>query len=87
MFDDIPSEWVPAGVRARVEGVAGMRGDGRQGVASSLTDHLATEEVPVAAYGTPQTSQFIGPRIGCRVFSLFGYGHDLAAIGVTRSSG
>jgi DNA-binding SARP family transcriptional activator/ABC-type transport system substrate-binding protein len=87
MFDEIPSEWVPAGVRARVEGVAGMRGDGRQAVAASLADHLATEEVPVAAYGTPQTSQFIGPRIGCRVFSPFAYGLDLAATCVTGSPG
>jgi hypothetical protein len=26
MFEEIPSEWVPAGVRTRVKGVAGMRG-------------------------------------------------------------
>jgi DNA-binding SARP family transcriptional activator/ABC-type oligopeptide transport system substrate-binding subunit len=80
MFDDIPSEWVPADVRARVAGVSGMSGDGRQAAAASIADHLATEEVPVAAYGTPSTSQFIGPRVGCRVFSPFAYGLDLAAL-------
>jgi DNA-binding SARP family transcriptional activator/ABC-type transport system substrate-binding protein len=80
LFDEIPSEWVPAGVRARVERVAGISGDRRQAAAASLADHLATEEVPVAAYATPQTSQFIGPRIGCRLFSPFAYGLDLAAL-------
>jgi ABC-type transport system substrate-binding protein len=80
LFDEIPSEWVPAGVRARVESVAGISGDRRQAAAASLADHLATEEVPVAAYATPQTSQFIGPRIGCRLFSPFAYGLDLAAL-------
>jgi DNA-binding SARP family transcriptional activator/ABC-type transport system substrate-binding protein len=80
MFDAIPTEWVPGGVRARVAGVSGMRGSGRQATAASLADHLATEEVPVAAYGTPRTSQFIGRRIGCRVFSPYAYGLDLAAL-------
>jgi hypothetical protein len=44
-------------------------------------------ELPVAAYGTPQTSQFIGPRIGCRVFSPFAYGLNLAAMCPTGESG
>lgn len=87
MFDDLPSRWVAAGVRTRVKAVAGLSGDGRQAAAASLADRLATVEVPVAAYGTPQTSQFIGPRIGCRVFSPFAYGLDLAAMCVTGSSG
>jgi hypothetical protein len=87
MFDDIPSGWVPAGVRRQAEGLAGRSGDGRQAAAASLSDRLATEEVPVAAYGTPQTSQFIGPRIGCRVFSPFAYGLDLAAACINAASG
>jgi hypothetical protein len=85
-LDDLPSGWVPAGVRARVNGVARMSGAGRQAAAASLADRLATVEVPVAAYGTPQTSQVIGPRIGCRVFSPFAYGLDLAAACRTTSS-
>jgi hypothetical protein len=36
MFDDIPSGWIPAGVRAQVERVAGSSGDGRQAQAASL---------------------------------------------------
>jgi ABC-type transport system substrate-binding protein len=87
MFDDLPSGWVPVGVRARLERVAAKGGDGRQAAAASLADHLATVEAPVAAYGIPQTSQFIGPRIGCRVFSPFAYGLDLAAACINASSG
>jgi DNA-binding SARP family transcriptional activator/ABC-type transport system substrate-binding protein len=86
MFDGIPSGWAPAGVRARVEGAAGMSGDERQAAAASLADRLATEEVPVAAYATPQTTQFIAPRIGCRVFSPFANGLDLAAACINASS-
>ena len=85
-LDDLPSGWVPAGVGARVNGVARMSGAGRQAAAASLADRLATVEVPVAAYGTPHTSQVIGPRIGCRVFSPFAYGLDLAAACRTTSS-
>jgi DNA-binding SARP family transcriptional activator/ABC-type oligopeptide transport system substrate-binding subunit len=87
MFEEIPSEWVPTGVRARVESVAGISGNRREAAAASLADHLATKEVPVVAYGTPETRQFIGPRIGCRVFSPFANGLDLAAMCVTGSSG
>jgi ABC-type oligopeptide transport system substrate-binding subunit len=83
VVDDLPSGWVPAGVQARVKGVAGTGRDGRQAAAALLADRLATVEVPVAAYGTPQTSQFIGPRIGCRVFSPFAYGLNLAALCTT----
>jgi hypothetical protein len=64
-----------------------MSGDRRQAVAASIADRLATVEVPVAAYAVPQTSQFIGPRIGCRVFSPFAYGLDLAAMCATGQSG
>jgi hypothetical protein len=41
---------------------------------------LSANEVPVAAYATPHASQFVGPRIGCRMFTPFGYGLDLAAL-------
>jgi hypothetical protein len=87
MVDALPSGWVPAGVRASVEGAARLSGDRRQAAAASLADRLATVEVPVAAYATPQTSQFISPRIGCRVFSSFAYGLDLAAMCAAERSG
>jgi DNA-binding SARP family transcriptional activator/ABC-type transport system substrate-binding protein len=87
MLRDLPSGWVLPDVRTQVEGVAGISGDARQAVAASIADRLATVEVPMAAYGIPQTSQFIGPRIGCRVFSPFAYGLDLAAMCATGQSG
>ena len=87
MFGDLPSGWVTASVRARAKSVARMSADRRQAAAASLADRLATVDVPVAAYGTPQTGQFIGPRIGCRVFSPFANGLDLAAMCTTSRSG
>jgi DNA-binding SARP family transcriptional activator/ABC-type transport system substrate-binding protein len=87
ILHDLPSGWDLPGVRTQVEGVAGMSGDRRQAAAASIADRLATVEVPVAAYAVPQTSQFIGPRIGCRVFSPFAYGLDLAAMCATGQSG
>lgn len=86
MFAALPSGWVPPSVKARVRRVARIREDGRQAAAASLADRLATEAVPVAAYGTPQISQFIGPRIGCRMFTAFANGLDLAAACVNASS-
>jgi hypothetical protein len=74
-------------VQEQVETFAAMSGDGRQAAAAALADRLATVEVPMAAYGIPQTAQFIGPRIGCRTFSPFAYGLDLAAMCTTGVSG
>jgi len=45
-----------------------------------MADELATDEVPVAAYGVPQTTQFVAPRAECRQFTSFGHGLDLAAL-------
>jgi len=80
MLGDIPSRWIPAGVGAEIQHVGALTGDHRQAAAAALADRLATEAILVAAYGTPQTSQFVGPRIGCRVFTPVGYGLDLAAV-------
>jgi hypothetical protein len=87
LVDELPTGWVPAGVQEQAKTIAAMSGDGRQAAAAALADRLATVELPVAAYGTPQTSQFIGPRIGCRVFSPFAYGLNLAAMCPTGESG
>jgi ABC-type oligopeptide transport system substrate-binding subunit len=76
----IPHGWLPPGVRKKIEGLANLSGDARQAAAGRVADELATDEVPVAAYGAPQTSQFVGPNVGCRLFTSFGYGLDLAAV-------
>jgi ABC-type oligopeptide transport system substrate-binding subunit len=80
MMRDIPPGWAPAATRAKVQRVARLTGGRRQRAAAALADRLATGDVPLAAYGAPQFSQFIGPRIGCRVFTPVGYGLDLAAL-------
>jgi DNA-binding SARP family transcriptional activator/ABC-type transport system substrate-binding protein len=87
LVDELPRGWVPAGVQEQVKTLAAMSGDGRQAAAAALADRLATVEVLVAAFGIPQTAQFIGPRIGCRTFSSFAYGINLAAMCATGDSG
>jgi hypothetical protein len=76
----IPRGWLPPGVQTKIEALTNMRGDARQAAAGRVADELATDEVPIAAYGVPQTSQFVGPGIGCLLFTSFGYGLDLAAL-------
>lgn len=75
-----PSGWIPPIIRAKIERVDHLGGEARQRSAAALADRLSANEVPVAAYATPHASQFVGPRIGCRMFTPFGYGLDLAAI-------
>jgi DNA-binding SARP family transcriptional activator/ABC-type transport system substrate-binding protein len=86
LLKDIPSGWLPDGVRDKIRRVARLSGDRRQVAAAALADRLATNEVPVAAFAIPQFNQFIGPRVGCRAFTPFGYGLDLAAICVKEPS-
>jgi len=76
----IPHGWLPPGVQKKIEGLAHLSGDARQTAAGRVADELATNQVPFAAYGAPQTTQFVAPRVGCRVFTSFGYGLDLAAL-------
>jgi DNA-binding SARP family transcriptional activator/ABC-type transport system substrate-binding protein/outer membrane protein assembly factor BamB len=76
----VPHGWLPPGVRKKIGGLANLGGNARQAAGGRIADELTTDEVAVAAYGTPQTSQFVGPKIGCRVFTSFGYGLDLAAL-------
>jgi DNA-binding SARP family transcriptional activator/ABC-type oligopeptide transport system substrate-binding subunit len=76
----IPHGWLPPGVQKKIEGLAYLSGDARQTAAGRVADGLATNEVPFAAYGAPQTTQFVAPLVGCRVFTSFGDGLDLAAL-------
>jgi DNA-binding SARP family transcriptional activator/ABC-type oligopeptide transport system substrate-binding subunit len=79
-FQAIPHGWLPPGVQKKIEDVANLSGDARQAAAGRVADQLATDEVLVAAYGVPPTSQFVAPRVGCRLFTAFGFGLDLAAL-------
>jgi hypothetical protein len=76
----IPHGWLPPGVQKKIGGLAYLSGDARQAAAGRIADELAAAQVPVAGYGVPQTSQFVAPRVGCRLFTSFGYGLDLAAL-------
>jgi hypothetical protein len=86
LLQDIPRGRMPEGVGAKVDRVVGLSGNGRQSAAAQLSDALATNEMPVAEYGVPETSQFLGPRLGCRVSQPLTYGIDLAALCMNPSS-
>jgi len=86
MLGDVPRGWVPASVQRRIGDVASLGGDARRAAASDVAEWLVSDEIAVAPYGTPQTSQFVGPRIGCRVFTSFGYGLDLAGLCLNASA-
>ena len=80
MLQSIPPGWVSTNVKSKVDHLARLTGNQRQTAAAALANHLAHYEVPAAAYATPQTSQYFSPRLGCRIFTPFGYGVDLAAL-------
>jgi len=86
LLENLPRSWIRAGIRAEVERLGTLGGDHRQAVAAALADRLAADDVPVAAYGTVQSTTFIGQRLGCRVFPPFGYGIDLAALCLEQGS-
>jgi DNA-binding SARP family transcriptional activator/ABC-type oligopeptide transport system substrate-binding subunit/outer membrane protein assembly factor BamB len=77
---DIPRGWVQPAVRTKVERVAKLSGADRHTAAAALADRLTARSVNVVAYGAHQTSQYIDPRIRCRVLTPTAYGLDLAAL-------
>ena len=87
MLRDVPRGWAPASVQRRIGALAGLGGDARGAAASDVAEWLVSDEFAVAAYGTPQTSQFVGPGIGCAMFTSFGYGLDLASLCLNASVG
>ena len=79
-LQSIPEGWVPAGVQARIQRLADSTGNHRQTGAAVLAKRLTANDAVLAAYSTPQVSQFFSPRLGCRIFPPFGYGVDFAAL-------
>lgn len=79
-LQSIPAGWVPAAVQARIQRLAGLTGNQRQTGAAKLAKVLTANGAVLAAYSTPQVSEFFSPRLGCRVFPPFGYGVDFAAL-------
>jgi DNA-binding SARP family transcriptional activator/ABC-type transport system substrate-binding protein len=80
MLRDLPPSWVPSTIQGQTRRVGTLTGSGRQHSAAALADRLVAQTAIIAAYGIPHTSQIVGPRWGCRVFTPPGYGLDLAAL-------
>jgi len=85
ILQSIPEGWTPIGARTQIQRVASTSGDRRQAAAAKLAQRLTTNDVLLAAYSTPQTSEFFSSRLGCRIFPPFGYGVDLAALCLPHS--
>jgi class 3 adenylate cyclase/ABC-type transport system substrate-binding protein len=86
LLRDVPTTWLPPGVREEVERVDDLTGQPRQDAAVRLAHRLETEEVPLIAVGVARFGTVIGPRLDCRVFPPFGYGVDLAALCLAEGS-
>lgn len=84
--EDIPDDWLPVGVAARVDGLLRLRGAERDRATSALVEELTRDVVPAVAYGNQVTSEFFSPRLGCRVFPAFGFGVDLASLCLVEPS-
>jgi ABC-type oligopeptide transport system substrate-binding subunit len=78
LLRDAPAGWLPHQTISDVRGLDGTTGTRRAERAAALASRLVREHL-VIPFGIPQTSQFIGPRIGCRVFSPVSFGLDLTA--------
>lgn len=78
--NDIPDDWLPAGVAERVDRLLRLRGDERDQATSKLAEELTRDVVPAVAYGSGVTTEFFSPRLGCRVFPPLGFGVDLASL-------
>jgi ABC-type oligopeptide transport system substrate-binding subunit len=84
--NDIPGDWLPAGVAERVDRVLRLRGAERDRATSTLAEELTRDVVPAVAYGNEVTAEFFSPRLGCRVFPPLGFGVDLASLCLVEPS-
>jgi hypothetical protein len=81
MFErDVPAAWQPNSVRGLVEELASLAGPERNRAALASASRLATQDVPVVAYGTDTLGAVVGPRLGCGVWNGSTQGLDLAAL-------
>lgn len=78
LLGDVPSGWMPQRVTSAVLRINDVQKSHRQGDAAVLADDMVREEPLVIPFGIPQTTQFVGPGVGCRVLTSVAYGLDLA---------
>jgi hypothetical protein len=49
-----------------------------------LARRLASEDIPVIPYGTPQIGELLGPKLGCRSWDAFDAELDLTTLCLTK---
>jgi MarR-like DNA-binding transcriptional regulator SgrR of sgrS sRNA len=80
---DIPQQWLPRSTRTAVAKVNRLSGQQRARVAVTLSQRLATTDVPLVAYGIQQIGVLLRPQLGCRRWDSFNSELDLTALCLT----
>jgi DNA-binding SARP family transcriptional activator/streptogramin lyase len=82
---DVPQSWVPAATSAAVTGLDRLSGRERSRAAVKLARRLATNDVPVVAYGIPRIGLLLRPKLGCRRWDAFDFELDLSVLCLTAA--
>jgi DNA-binding SARP family transcriptional activator/streptogramin lyase len=80
---DVPRSWVPARVTTAVRNLSHLSGPRRSLAAVTLARRFATNDVPVAAYGTPRIGLLLRPTLSCRHWDALDFELDLSTLCVT----
>jgi ABC-type oligopeptide transport system substrate-binding subunit len=83
----MPESWLPPGVARAVRRLDRLRAPERDAAAQRLAGRLATDQIPVVAFGAGSAPSYLSPRLGCQVFPPYGFGVDFAALCPGASSG
>jgi ABC-type transport system substrate-binding protein len=81
---DVPTAWLPPTTRSAVARLNRSSGPARDRAAVLLARRLASEDIPVIPYGTPQLGELLGPKLGCRSRDAFDAELDLTALCLTK---
>ncbi len=86
LTEAMPESWLPPGVAGAVRRLDGARAPERDTAAQRLAGRLATDEIPVVAFGAGSVPSYLSARLGCQVFPPYGFGVDFAALCLRASS-
>jgi serine/threonine-protein kinase len=76
----VPAGWVPDSVVHDLASLDSLFGPERNAAARRLAARLATDAVPIVAFGYATQADLVGASLGCDVHPPFSYGVDLAAL-------
>jgi hypothetical protein len=81
-----PGPWNDAGFRNRLARAAALTGEARIEAYARLDEELTRDAVPFAVYASRVIPEFLGPRVGCKLFQgAYGF-VDLGALCIREQS-